>query len=55
MVEISWGKAFAYGLRYIVYIIVWAIVGGLIVGGGAATIVVGGGLTMSRWTLPIKQ
>jgi hypothetical protein len=35
MVEISWGKAFGYGLRFILFIIVWAIIGGLIaVAGG---------------------
>ena len=37
MVEISWGKALGYGVRYIAYIIVWAIIGGLIVAGGAIT------------------
>ncbi|MGD0978081.1 MAG: hypothetical protein ABR962_02950 [Candidatus Bathyarchaeia archaeon] len=39
MVEISWGKALGYGVRYIAYIILWAIIGGLIVAGGAITIV----------------
>lgn len=35
MVEISWGKAFGYGVRFILFIIVWAIIGGLIaVAGG---------------------
>ncbi len=38
MVGISWGKALGYGVRYIVFIIVWAIIGGLIVAGGAITI-----------------
>jgi hypothetical protein len=35
MVEISWGKAFGYGIRFILFIILWAIIGGLIaVAGG---------------------
>jgi uncharacterized membrane protein len=38
MVEISWGKAFGYGGRYILYVIVWAIVGGLIMFAGGLVI-----------------
>jgi hypothetical protein len=34
MVEITWGNALGYGLRYVIYIIVWAIIGGLIMVGG---------------------
>jgi len=49
MVEISWGKAFAYGLRYFAYMILWAFIGGLIVAGGALTMAVGGGLTSVKW------
>jgi hypothetical protein len=30
MVEISWGKAFGYGLKFILFIIVWAIIGGVV-------------------------
>ena len=30
MVEISWEKAFGYGIRFILFIILWAIIGGLI-------------------------
>jgi hypothetical protein len=38
MVEISWGKAFGYGGRYILYVIVWAIVGGMIMFAGGLVI-----------------
>ena len=38
MVEISWGKALGYGARYIVYIIVWAIIGAIIVVAGGLMI-----------------
>jgi hypothetical protein len=38
MVEISWGKALGYGARYIVYIIVWAIIGAIIVAAGGLMI-----------------
>ena len=30
MGEISWGRAFGYALRYILYIIAWVIIGGII-------------------------
>jgi len=32
--EFSWGKAFGYSLRYIVYAIIWDIIGGLIMWAG---------------------
>lgn len=32
--EFSWGKAFGYALRYILYAILWIIIGGLIMGAG---------------------
>jgi len=38
MVEISWGKALSYGVRYIVYIIIWAIIGAIIVAAGGLMI-----------------
>lgn len=38
MVEISWGKAFGYGLRFVVFIILWAIVGVIIAAAGGLTI-----------------
>ena len=38
MTEISWGKAFGYGARYILYVIVWAIVGVLIAFAGGLVI-----------------
>lgn len=38
MVEISWGKALGYGARYIVYIIIWAIIGVVIVAAGGLMI-----------------
>ena len=34
VVEFSWGKAFGYALRYILYAILWIIIGGLIMGAG---------------------
>jgi len=38
MVEISWGKAFGYGGRFILFIIVWAIIGGIIAAAGGLMI-----------------
>jgi hypothetical protein len=38
MTEISWGKAFGYGARFILYVIVWAIVGVLIAFAGGLVI-----------------
>lgn len=38
MVEISWGKALGYGARYIVYIILWAIIGAIIIAAGGLMI-----------------
>ncbi|MBS7649226.1 hypothetical protein KEJ17_06275 [Candidatus Bathyarchaeota archaeon] len=34
--EFSWGKAFGYALRYIAFVILWYIIGGLIMVAGVA-------------------
>lgn len=39
MVEMSWGKALGYRGRFVAYIILWAIIGGIIVAAGALLIV----------------
>jgi len=36
--EMSWGKALGYGVRFIVYIILWAIIGGIIAAAGGLLI-----------------
>jgi hypothetical protein len=47
MVEITWGKALGYGLRYVIYIIVWAIIGGLIMVGGGLFIAASVNITVN--------
>lgn len=37
--ELSWKRAFGYALRYIIYVILWVIIGGLIMMAGVAMIV----------------
>ncbi len=38
VVEFSWGKSFSYAIRYILYAILWIVIGGLIMGVGVGTI-----------------
>jgi hypothetical protein len=50
MVEITWGEALGYGLRYVIYIIVWAIIGGLIMVGGGLFIAASVNITFNQGT-----
>jgi uncharacterized membrane protein len=48
MVEISWEKAFGYGIRFILFIILWAIIGGLIAVAGGLMIASSVNITFNR-------
>jgi hypothetical protein len=47
--EISWSEAFNYALKYIIYIIVWMIVGFLIAGAGIALMIGPMHITPGGW------
>jgi hypothetical protein len=47
MGEIGWIKAFGYSLRYILYIIIWLIIGGVIAGMGVMIIAESVGVNIS--------
>jgi hypothetical protein len=36
--EIGWGRAFGYAVRFLVFSIIWVVVGGLLVGVGVAMV-----------------
>jgi len=54
MVEISWGKAFGYGLRFILFIIVWALIGGVIAAAGGFMIATSVNITWNSTTNQIE-
>ncbi|MGC8850288.1 MAG: hypothetical protein ACP5QI_07435 [Candidatus Bathyarchaeia archaeon] len=50
VVEFSWGKSFHYAVRYILYAILWIIVGGIIMGVGLG--ILAATTKLGAWGLP---
>jgi len=43
--EIGWGRAFGYAVRFLVFSIIWVVVGGLLVGVGVAMVLASLGIS----------
>jgi hypothetical protein len=50
VIEFSWGKSFSYAIRYILYAILWIVIGGLIMGFGIGTIAAS--VRIGAWGIP---